>query len=185
MTIRMLRMFEVLCVGMALLGSCAGENGGSGPGTGMEASSRHQILQRRQGAQPIQLVPSAQFSATTLRVASSEELDGMEQALETYQAAFENLSLPQVRQVWPTLDRRRETAFKEVFEVFRETSWTRKLGLTCATPMIGGETARVECEETLAYGAVKSKPTELGPERVAIVLRRQSSNWIVEDMKAR
>jgi hypothetical protein len=182
MTIKMLRVFEVLSVGMALLGSSVAENAASGSDPSTQGTAHHQILQRAQGS-TIQLVPSSQLSATTSRRVSSEELDGMEQALERYQAVFENLSLMQLRQVWPTLDRRREAAFKEVFEVFRETSWTHKLELTCATPMIGVETTTVECEETLAYGDTNSKPKEVGPDRVAIVLRRQSSNWVVEDMK--
>jgi hypothetical protein len=177
----MVRMFEVLCVGIILLGPCAAENVASGT----EGSTRRQILQREQGSPAVQPVSASQHGATTLRLASSEELDEMEQTLERYQAAFENLSLPQVRQVWPTLDRRRETAFKEVFEIFRETSWTRKLGLTCAPPMVGEEITILDCEETLAYGDAKNKPKEVGPDRVAIVLRRQSNNWMVEDMKAR
>jgi hypothetical protein len=185
MVIRMLHMFEVLSVGVALIGACAAGNASptSDPGAGTTGSTRHRIFQQEQAPQRIQVSLSAQLSATPLRVASSDELDGVEQALETYQAAFENLSLPQMRQIWPTLGSRREAAFKEVFEVFRETDWTRKLGLVCATPMIGGETISVECEETLTYGEPKGKPKEVGPNRVAIVLRRQASRWIVEDMK--
>ena|SRR5271165_1949209 len=181
MTIRILRLLKVLSVGVALIGSCAGENGGPASGPAATDASTRRILQRGQSPQRLQ-VTLAGLTATS-RAASSEELDGMEQALEKYRAGFENLSLPQVRQAWPTIDRRREAAFKEVFQVFRETSWTRKLGLSCATPTIGGETVSVECEETLTYGDAKGKPKELGPDRVAIVLRSQSGKWVVDDMK--
>ena len=178
-----IRMFEVLSVGVVLIGSCVGENAsptsdpvGTGGGTG------HRILQAEQGAQPIPTSSSAQLSGATLRAPSREELDGVEQALEKYQTAFENLNLSQMRQIWPTLGPRREAAFREIFEAFRETSWTHQLGLACAPPTIGGDTASVKCEETLTYGA-KGESREVGPDRVAIVLRRKSSNWIVEDMR--
>lgn len=113
----------------------------------------------------------------------AEELTEMEQTLEKYAAAFESLSLPQVRQVWPGLDLEHETAFKKVFAAFRETAWTRSLALECAAPQVSGETANVECLQTLNYGKPKGKSKEVGPSRVAILLRGQSSNWVVADMK--
>jgi hypothetical protein len=116
-------------------------------------------------------------------MASSEEIEGMELILEKYEGAFESLSLPQVRQIWPALDRQHEDAFKRVFEAFRQTSWTRSLSLECATPKVTAGTANVECRQTLRYGTAKGKPKELGPVRVAILLRKQSGGWVVADMK--
>jgi hypothetical protein len=183
MTIRMLRMFEVLCVGMAFLGSCAAENAASGPGAGTEGTAHHQILQRAQGSHPVRLVQGAQLSAATLSAVSDEDLDGVEQTLETYQAAFENLSLPQMRRIWPNLDRHREAKFKEAFWAFRQTSWTRNLVLQCVAPTVVGETIKVECGERLTYGDGSLKPKEAGPIRIAITLRKQSSAWVIENMQ--
>ena len=128
-------------------------------------------------------MPGAQLDGAGYRPASAEEIDAMEQTLEKYVAAFENLSLPQVRQVWPNLDHQHEAAFKKVFSAFKDSSWTRQLGLECANPRVTGDTANVECQETLSYGPAKGKAKQVGPARVAILMKGQSSNWVVADMK--
>jgi hypothetical protein len=189
----MARAIEALCFCLVLIGSCGAQNGSSGAGPVPDVASnkgvdvRPRIFQRGQSNQSAQLVlsgkASAQITTASFRPASSEELEGMEQTLEKYAAAFEKLSLPEVRQVWPALDRQHEKAFKEVFAAFRETAWTRRLGLECAAPKVTGETASVECIETLIYGKPKGKLQQAGPTRVAILLKGQSGNWVVADMK--
>jgi hypothetical protein len=126
---------------------------------------------------------SAKLDQASVRAASTEELDGMELTLQKYQTAFENLSLPQIRQVWPGLDRRRESAFKDVFAYLRSSSAAPKLGFECAPPSVIGDSARVQCRETLAYSDTKGKTKEVKPAMVSILLRKQSNNWIVETMK--
>lgn len=186
----MVRLLEVMCFCWALIGWCSAQKISSAPEPVPEMASnnnRHRIFQRGQGSQSFQLAVSSEHSAqvtpASFRVASGEELEGMEQTLEKYTAAFENLSLSEVCQVWPGLDREHETAFKKVFVAFREAAWTRSLGLECAAPKVTGETASVECLETLTYGKAKGKSKEVGPTRVAILMKGQSSNWVVADMK--
>jgi len=192
---RMARVLEVLCFCFALIGSGSAQKMSSSPGPVPDSvnhntkigGNRPRIFQQGQGAQSPQLVVSgkvsAQITAASFRPASSEELEGMEQTLEKYAAAFENLSLPEVRQVWPALDRQHEKALKEVFAAFRETAWTRSLGLECAAPKVTGEIASVECLETLTYGKAKGKLQEAGPTRIAVLLKGEASKWVVADMK--
>jgi hypothetical protein len=141
-----------------------------------------------QPPQPAQIVtsaerPAVQLNAANFRIASGEEIEGMELTLEKYESAFENLSLPQVREVWPTLDRQHERAFKNVFAGFKETAWTRHLGLECSIPKVTGEAANVDCRETLVYANAKGKSKEVGPAQIAVLLRRRSNAWVIEDMR--
>ena len=182
------RTLEALCFCLVLISFCSAQNVSSDRGPVITNNgTRPRIFQRSQGSQSFQLAVSnehaGQVTAASFRIASGEELEGMEQTLEKYTAAFENLSLPEIRQVWPGLDREHEAAFKKVFAAFQETKWTRNLGLECAAPKVTGETASVECLETLKYGKAKGKSKEVGPTRVAIVLKGRSSNWVVADMK--
>jgi hypothetical protein len=185
----MARALEMWCFCLVLIGSCSAQQVSSVPGPVPDVANsvRPRIIQRGQGTQSAQLVVSeklnGQITSASFRPASSEELEGMEQTLEKYTTAFENLSLPEVRQVWPALDPPHEAAFKKVFAAFRETAWTRRLGLECAAPKVTGETASVECSETLTYGKAKAKLQQVGPTRVAILLKGQSSEWVVADMK--
>jgi hypothetical protein len=190
MAIKIVHALKVLSVVVVLLGCCAAENGSPAPGqiTGDNGSPRPRIL-RAEPASP-RILPADSSTASHPKLstqsfdsASSKEIDGIEQTLERYQSAFENLSLRQVRQVWPSLDRGREAKFKEVFKAFRSTAWTRKLGMSCAAPVFAGEAASVECEETLTYGASDETPREVGPNRVAISLKKSSNAWVVENMK--
>jgi hypothetical protein len=128
-------------------------------------------------------VHSAQVSKASIRAASSEELDGMELTLQKYRTAFDSLSLPQMRQVWPGLDHRREGALKEVFKFLQQSSAPPNLGLECAPPTVIGDSAKVECRETLAYSDAKGKTKAATPAMVSILLKKQSDNWMVETMK--
>jgi hypothetical protein len=184
------RGWGMLCLGFALMSFCHAQKVSAGPdASGARPEASHsRIFQQNRGSQALQLAVSgknaaAQVSTANYRVASSEETAGMEQTLEKYQAAFENLSLPQVRQIWPTLDREHEAAFKKVFAAFREASWSRQLQLECVSPRVTADAASVDCIETLTYGTAKGKSKQLGPARVAIVLKRESSQWVVADMK--
>jgi hypothetical protein len=184
----MVRACNVLFVCAVLAAACSAQKLSSNPASGANSAEtpRPAIFQHGAGAAEVvasSAMSSPQLDAAGYRVASDEEIDGMEQTLEKYVAAFENLSLPQVRQVWPGLDRQHEAAFKKVFASFRETSWTRRLGLECAMPKVNGDAANVECRETLAYGPAKGKVQEMGPARVAILLKGQAGSWVVADMK--
>lgn len=126
-------------------------------------------------------VSYAQLSGPS-HLASIEEVDGMEKALEQYVVAFESLSLPQVKQVWPDLDQKHTKALKDVFAVFKGTA-APQLGLACAIPKVSADAANVECMETVTYHVGKSKIQHAGPARISIQMKEQSSHWVVEDMK--
>ncbi len=173
-----------LCLCIILVGLSAAQK--TNPAAGSGGDVRPAIFQR--GAQGVQIVASpsvsqAQLSTASFRLASNDEVDGMEQTLEHYVIAFESLSLPQVKQVWPDLDRQHTKAFKNVFEAFKGAESKPRLGLQCAVPKVAADTANVECLETLIYGVGKGKTKEVGPARVSIQLRGQSSHWVVLDMK--
>src|ERR1035438_1331968 len=128
-------------------------------------------------------VRSAQVSNVSIRPASSEELGGMEMTLQKYRTAFDSLSLPQMRQVWPGLDRRRESALKDVFKFLRASSATPNLGLECAPPTVIGESAKIACRETLSYSDAKGKSKTAKAAMVSISLKKQADNWVVDTMK--
>jgi hypothetical protein len=190
MVSRIVRVLKVLSVAVGLVGLCAAANGSpAGQGSDDNGRSRPRIIRLESGTpgslQTADLGTSNQaaFNPGSLSSGSAREVDGIEQTLERYQSAFENLNLRQVRQVWPSLDRQREEKFKEVFDAFRSTSWTRKLGMECAMPVFTGEAASVACKETLTYGPADGTAKEVGPNRVAISLKKSSSMWVVENMK--
>jgi hypothetical protein len=185
------RFLEILyfCVILTLMGNAqVGIDGTGVPGGGSHNNdtARPRIFEFK-AVQPPQLVASGrgsgEIASASFRYASGEELEGMEKTLQKYTSAFENLSLPEIREIWPNLDRQHESAFKSVFAGFRATGWSRSLCLKCAMPKVVGETANIECLETVTYGKPKGKMQQAGPTRVAIFLRGGSSNWVVSDMK--
>jgi len=188
-------LFLALFAGAVLVGSCFAEDGSKAPNKAPKMSTNDvgaptRILQPDANSRKLQTaaakdVRSAQVSNASIRVASSDELGGMELTLQKYRAAFDNLSLPQMRQVWPGLDHRREVALKDVFKFLRESSATPNLGLECAPPTVIGDSAKVACRETLAYSDAKGKAKAAKPAMVSISLKKQSQsdNWVVEKMK--
>ena len=155
-----------------------------------DAGAPTRILQTDANSRKLQTavakdVRSAQVSNASIRAASGDELNGMELTLQQYRIAFDNLSLPQMRQVWPGLDHRRESALKDVFKFLRESSATPSLGLECAPPTVIGDSAKIACRETLAYSDAKGKAKSAKPAMVSISLKKQSQsdNWVVDAMK--
>ncbi len=144
------------------------------------------IIQRAgHGAQVVES-PSrgtAQVSGASFHMASDQEIQGMEQALEQYVAAFDSLDLTQVRNVWPDLDRQHESAFKNVFASLKSASMKPRLGLQCSVPRIADETANLQCMETVTYAADKGRPKQSGPAHVSIQLLGQADHWVLRDMK--
>jgi len=171
---------KILCLCILLVGSCVGQKANSGAG----ADVRPPIFQSGPRALQDVATPSvsyAQLSGPT-HLASNEEVDGMEKALEQYVAAFESLSLQQVKQVWPDLDQKHTKALKDVFAVFKGTA-APQLGLACAIPKVSAEAANVECMETVTYHVGKNKIQHAGPAKISIQMRVQSNHWVVQDMK--
>lgn len=179
-----------LSAGIVLVGFCVAEDTSKAPNAdaNLAAGAQPRIFQGAANSQKLQTavakdVRSAQVSNASIRAASSEELDGMELTLQKYRTAFDNLSLPQMRQVWPSLDHRRESALKDVFKFLQASSTAPNLALECAPPTVIGDSAKVACRETLAYSDAKGKAKAVKPAMVSISLKKQSDNWIVETMK--
>ena len=179
-----------LLAGVVLAGSGVAEEGIKAPSANMnpESSASVRIFQGNSNSQKFQIavakdVNSAQLSNASIRAASSEELGGMEQTLQNYRTAFDSLSLPQIRQVWPSLDRKRESALKDVFKFLKESKGAPNLGLECAPPTVVGDSAKVACRETFAYTDGKGRNKSAKPAMVSISLKKQSDNWVVETMK--
>ncbi len=181
--------FVALCLGAILAGSCFAQDGKlSGSADIAAGSARRPIFQSDASFQKLQtaVAPdtgSGTLSGASIRAASSEELDGMEKTLNKYRAAFEDLSLAQIREVWPGLDRRRASALKDVFDYLHSNKTTPQLSLECAPPRVIGDSAKVACRETLAYRDEKGKSKEVKPALVSIQLKKQSDKWVVETMK--
>jgi hypothetical protein len=186
--------FRALCLCGILAGTCAAQkaNPDTSAGKDKDRDIRPAIFQRETprenplGAKA-QIVAgpgssSVQLSAANFHLASEEEIDGMERTLEQYVTAFESLSVPQVKQVWPDLDQKHTKALKDVFAVFKGSAAPR-LGLQCAIPKVGGDMAKVECLETMTYHVGKGKSQEAGPAKISIQMRGQSGHWVVQDMK--
>lgn len=176
-------MLKVLCLCGVMAGVGMAQK--ASPAAGKPAEVRPAIFQR--GSSAVQIVASSktapQLSTTAFHVASNEEVDGMEHTLEQYVTAFERLSLPDVKQVWPELDQKHTKAFKDVFAAFKGMAAPPRLGLTCEIPKVTEGTADVQCMETVTYEISKGKKKEAGPARVSILLKGQAGNWVVLDMK--
>jgi len=183
-------LFFALFAGIFLVGSCAAEDGNKAPNAAanFDTGAQTRIFQGTANSRKLQTavdkdVRSAQVSNASIRAASSEELGGMELTLQKYRTAFDSLSLLQMRQVWPGLDHRRESALKDVFKFLQGASAAPNLGLECAPPTVIGDSAKVACRETLAYSDAKGKAKAAKPAMVSISLKKQSDSWIVETMK--
>ncbi len=183
-------LFLALFAGVVLVGSCVAEDGSKAPSTVTtpDTVAQGRIFQGTENSRKLQAavaqdVRSAQVSNASIRAASSEELDGMELTLQKYRMAFDNLSLPQMRQIWPGLDHQRESALKDVFQFLKTSSTAPNLKLECAPPTVIGDSAKVDCRETLAYSDAKGKAKGAKPAMVSISLKKQSEIWVVEAMK--
>jgi len=173
---------KALCLCVLLVGLCAAQKANP---VAAGSDIRPAIFQRGQAVQPVAVSPSAsnaQLSTVNAHIATDEEVNGMEQTLEQYVVAFENLSLPQVKQVWPDLDTKHAKAFKDLFAALKGQPSPR-LGLQCAIPKVSVETANVDCLETVTYSVGKGKTKEAGPAKVFIQLKGKSGHWLVQDMK--
>jgi hypothetical protein len=188
---REMNLCLTLFAGAVLVGSCVAEDtskAASATDTNLEVGAQTRIFQGTANSRKLQTaaakdVRKAQVSNVSIRAASSEEVGGMELTLEKYRSAFDSLSLPQMRQIWPDLDHRRESALKDVFKFLRASSAAPTLGLECAPPTVIGDAAKVACRETLAYRDAKGKAQAAKPALVSISLKKQSDNWVVETMK--
>lgn len=184
-------LFLTLFAGAVLISSCFAEDGSKASNlTTNDAGAQIRIFQGTANSRKLQTavakdVRSAQVNNASIRAASSDELGGMELTLQQYRSAFDGLSLPQMRQVWPGLDHRREVALKDVFKFLRASSATPNLGLECAPPTVIGDSAKVACRETFAYSDAKGKAKTAKPAMVSISLKKQSQSesWVVETMK--
>ena len=182
-------LFLALFAGVVLVGSCVAEDSKApNAEANVDAGAQTRIFQGAANSRKLQTAVaedarSAQVSNVSVRAASSEELGGMELTLQKYRIAFDNLSLPQMRQVWPGLDHRRESALKDVFNFLRASAAAPNLGLECAPPTVIGDSAKIACRETLAYSDAKGKAKATKPAMVSISLKKQFDNWVVETMK--
>lgn len=147
---------------------------------------RPAIFQSSAGsAQPVVAsisLSNTQLSGSSIHMATTEEVDGMEKTLEQYVVAFESLSLPQVKEIWPELDSKHAKGFKEVFSALKGMPAPR-LGLQCAIPRVSSDTANVECTETITYTVSKGKTKEAGPAKVSIQMKSTAQHWVLQDMK--
>lgn len=150
------------------------------------ADARPAIIQ--QTAQTAQVVnapetSSPQLSSANFHVASTEEINGMEQTLEHYVNSFESLDLAGIHQIWPGMDRQHEKAFKSAFSSFKSWSSKPQLGLLCAVPRVSDATADVQCSQIVTYTVDKNKTKQAGPAKLSIELKWQSGQWLMQDMK--
>ncbi len=113
----------------------------------------------------------------------AEDFDAMQLTLQGYKAGIESFSLPQVLRVWPSLDRHRQAALKEVFKYLRSIAAAPTLGMVCVPPAAIGESVWVECLETLTYTDAKGKTTQVKPAYVSVLFSRDSGIWTVKNMK--
>lgn len=170
----------LLCAALATL--CAAQKTNSTP----VPNARPAIIQYEAATPQIVSTSdtsSAQLSSANFRVASSEEIIGMEQTLEHYVNSFESLDLAGIHQIWPGMDRQHEKAFKSAFSSFKSWSSKPQLGLLCAVPRVSDATANVQCSQTVTYTVDKNKTKEAGPAKLSIQLKLQSGQWIFQDMR--
>lgn len=170
----------LLCAALATL--CAAQKTTSTP----VANARPAIIQHDAATPQIVNTPdtsTAQLSSANFHVASSEEIDGMEQTLEHYVNSFESLDLAGIHQIWPSMDRQHEKAFKSAFSSFKSWSSKPQLGLLCAVPRVSDATANVQCSQIVTYTVDRNKTKQAGPAKLSIELKWQSGQWIMQDMR--
>ena len=112
-----------------------------------------------------------------------EAIYAVEGTLERYEAAFNSMSLGSMHQLWPSLDRQHDAALNTVFSYFKEHSLKPALELNCQLPTVEGKSARLLCQESLAYTDLKGKRTAVKPAKISISLVEVSGNWVVESMR--
>jgi hypothetical protein len=186
---RILWLVKLLLVGLALTAFCAADDANQLLNTSTANGQTRPTILQAKGPEKLQLAAPRQLrtehQGTIISAASSaNEFDGVEKTLAGYRSAFEAMSLSQMSEVWPGLDRRHQAAFKGVFAFLRKTSSAPRLDLECTAPTMAGQTVSIECREAVTYTGEDRKLETVGPVRVSIQLRKQSDNWVIEGMKA-
>jgi hypothetical protein len=180
MTTRPAFLFAFISMSIVLVGSGHAQNTPKMSPADGTAGTNSPII-RSSGA--ISTNRSAHMSEASLDDAYNKQLGRMELALEQYRAGIDNLSVQQVREVWPGLDRRREAALKQAFAYLQSMSAKPKMGLECVAPTAIEPSTTLQCHESLTYNDAKGKPQHAKPARVSIVLKSQGDNWVVDTMK--
>jgi hypothetical protein len=186
---RILWLVKLLLVGLALTAFCAADDGNQLLNTTTANGQTRPTILPAKGPEKLQLAAPQQLraehpGAIISGASPANEFDGVEKTLAGYRSAFEAMSLAQISEVWPDLDRRHQAAFKGVFEFLRKTSSAPRLDLECAAPAMAGGIISIECREAVTYMGEESKPETVGPVRVSILLKKQSNNWVIQGMKA-
>jgi hypothetical protein len=184
----MVRQLFVLLIAILLTGVASAEDASAGAQCGSASAFAASVFdpQAPSGKEQDILASASGRPALTMtsRTASADDVNLIGDTLQTYRDGFNGRNLSAVKQVWPSLDSKRETKFKEVFEFFRKDSLTPHLGLSCATPGMAGDQASVRCFQTLAYSDKKGKCHHVQPVTVSIQMERGAQAWVIESMKA-
>lgn len=170
--------FRLLVIALTLATICAAEDSNLSLNPGVASADRRpQILLA--DSRPS---PAARADVLQSDTAYPDDFAGLEKTLVNYRNAFESMSLQQIVKVWPDLDQRHEAAFKGVFAFLQKTPTAPRLDLECAAPTTLGAAISVECRQAVTYRRENRNET-VGPVRVSILLKKQSNEWTIQNMK--
>src|SRR5580765_1446265 len=114
------RSASVLMIGILLTAAVAAQEANStATQCGNSSSSVALFTDMQAPAQKNQRIVNSAVGAPMLtmaaRTASSEDINLIGDALQSYRSAFNGRNLVAVKQAWPSVDNKRQAKFKEVF----------------------------------------------------------------------
>ena len=124
-------------------------------------------------------LPASSLLAATPIVPAARTPGGVDRVLARYQAAFSDLDVDAVHQIWPTADRK---ALTKAFEQLQEERLTFE---SCDVTM-SGNTAAAVCSGTTRYvPRVGNKSVRVERQQWHLSLREAANAWVVDSVDIR
>jgi ketosteroid isomerase-like protein len=102
-----------------------------------------------------------------------KDIESIHAALNSYQQAFENKNIDQLRRVWPSIPKQEADRNQQSFHAASQI----RMSLPDKSIRITGDTALVECAQTIQIVAGGNKQTVANT--AAFSMQKQSGVWVI------
>jgi serine/threonine-protein kinase len=124
-------------------------------------------------------IASASKVEPAIIVKPTQDSEAVRTALRSYEDAYASMDIGVLQKVWPSLSRDQVKNLKDGFRGAQAV----KVSLECGDPALSGDTARVRCEQSMAYTRDgRRQPSQT--VSVAILLRKGANGtWLVDKVQ--
>jgi serine/threonine-protein kinase len=125
--------------------------------------------------------PATALPTTPLPSAPPTAVDpaaGLNEIMGRYKGALESRDMSALKQIWPGLGGRQETAIRNEFENARSIAVT----LQGITPVVSNNTATVTCRRSYAVTTVDGRTLQTAT-RMIVTLNRTNGSWVIDNIR--